>query len=282
MEAPEIAARLPDFLTVASVAVVAYALSNVVHEGLGHGGACLLVGCSPHVLTSMQFDGDYAQLPEAAARIIAAGGCVANLVVAGLAIALLRRSPKASATTWLFFWLLATVCLLQGTGYLLFSGVGNIGDWAAVVRGWPGGAVWRVGLAAVGGPNLLGGDALGNGQAGRQAPHPGTGPSLRGVSVDARRLPHGRCPLRSSGKPRPWRFCHPHNLRCRRFAGRHLRPGVGASTPKGPNPRVGDEPPSSLGARLALGCRRRRDWGPLCACPGLRDTLLIPGCLTTA
>lgn len=148
---PDLAPRLPDVLTVVSVAVVAYALSNVAHEGLGHGGACLLVGCSPHLLTSMQFDGDSAQLPEAAARIIAAGGSVANLMVAAVAIVLLRRLQKDTATTWLFLWLLATTSLLQATGYLLFSGLGNVGDWAAVVRGWPGGALWRVGLAAVGG-----------------------------------------------------------------------------------------------------------------------------------
>jgi hypothetical protein len=151
MEDPAIVPRIPDALTVASAAVIAYALSNVAHEGLGHGGACVLVGCSPHVLTSMQFDGDYAQLPDAAARLIAAGGSVANLVVAAVAIVLLRRFRTATATTWFFFWLLATVSLLQGTGYLLFSGVGNAGDWAAVVLGWPGGALWRVGLAAAGG-----------------------------------------------------------------------------------------------------------------------------------
>lgn len=143
--------RSPDTLTVASIAVVAYALSNAIHEGVGHGGACLLVGCTPRVLTSMQFEGDYAELPRIAARIIASGGSVANVLVAAAAIALLRRSPQWRAANWCFLWLLATVNLLQGTGYLMFSGVGNVGDWAAVVRGWPGGGVWRVGLAAAGG-----------------------------------------------------------------------------------------------------------------------------------
>ena len=151
MNHAEPAPLLPDRLTVASIAVVAYALSNVVHEGLGHGGVCLLVGCEPQLLTSMQFEGDAARLPEAASRVIAAGGSVANLVVAAVAIVLLRRSRAGAPATWFFYWLLATVCLLQSTGYLLFSGVGNMGDWATVVRGWPGGAFWRVGLAAVGG-----------------------------------------------------------------------------------------------------------------------------------
>jgi len=147
---PESTSR-PDVLTVVSVAVVAYALSNVAHEGLGHGGACLLVGCSPRALTSMQFEGDYSQLPAAAARIIAAGGSLVNLAVGALCILVLRRRREAGAATWLFFWLLATVCLLQGTGYLVFSGFSNVGDWAMVVRGWPGGALWRVGLVAAGG-----------------------------------------------------------------------------------------------------------------------------------
>lgn len=135
----------------ASIAVVAYALANVVHEGLGHGGACLIAGCAPQILTSMQFEGDASRLPEVASRIIAAGGSVANLVVAAVAIVLLRRARAGAPATWFFLWLLATVCLLQSTGYLLFSGVGNLGDWAAVVHGWPGGAIWRVGLAAAGG-----------------------------------------------------------------------------------------------------------------------------------
>jgi len=143
--------QFPDRLTVACVAVVAYALSNVVHEGLGHGGACLLVGGTPRLLTSLQFDGDTTSLSEAACRIIAAGGTVANLIVAAVTIVLLRRARPRAAAAWFFLWLLATLSLLQATGYLLFSGLGNVGDWAEVVRGWPGGALWRVGLAASGG-----------------------------------------------------------------------------------------------------------------------------------
>jgi len=35
-------------------------------------------------------------------------------------------------------------------GYFLFSGIGNIGDWAAVMAGWQPAWAWRVGLAALG------------------------------------------------------------------------------------------------------------------------------------
>ena len=106
----------PDWVTVASLAVVAYAISNVVHEGLGHGGACLAVGCTPQLLTSMAFEGDTASLPASAGRIIAAGGTLANLVLAAVASVALRRARTASATTWLLMWLLATISLFQATG----------------------------------------------------------------------------------------------------------------------------------------------------------------------
>jgi hypothetical protein len=47
-------------------------------------------------------------------------------------------------------WLFTTINLLMGAGYFLFSGLGNIGDWAAVCAGMPP-LVWRPGLALAGG-----------------------------------------------------------------------------------------------------------------------------------
>ena len=43
-----------------------------------------------------------------------------------------------------------TVNLLQAAGYWLFSGVGNVGDWAAVIEGWTPHGAFRLGLALVG------------------------------------------------------------------------------------------------------------------------------------
>lgn len=140
-----------DRLTMISVAVVAYGLANLVHEGLGHGGACLVTGCSPHLLTSLQFEGDWGSLSGAASRFISAGGTLANLAAAAVAMTLLRRRRGRATALWFFLWLFATVNLLQGTGYLLFSGLSNVGDWSAVVRGWTPNWLWRVALATVGG-----------------------------------------------------------------------------------------------------------------------------------
>jgi len=43
-----------------------------------------------------------------------------------------------------------TFNLLSAGGYFLFSGIGNIGDWAAVVAGWQPAWALRVGLTALG------------------------------------------------------------------------------------------------------------------------------------
>ena len=47
------------------------------------------------------------------------------------------RSVKQSAYWRYFFWLMMMTFNLFGVGgYFLFSGIGNIGDWAEVVAGW--------------------------------------------------------------------------------------------------------------------------------------------------
>jgi hypothetical protein len=141
----------PDLLTLAALAVIAYALADVIHEGFGHAGTCALVGGRLRLLTSMQFEGETEGLPAHAHRLIAAGGTIANLVAAALAMLILRWSRDRSPATWVFLWIFISVNLLQAAGYPLFSGVGGIGDWAAVIRGWRPAWLWRVVLASVGG-----------------------------------------------------------------------------------------------------------------------------------
>jgi hypothetical protein len=141
-----------DWVTIAAVAVLTYALGSVVHEGLGHGGACLIVGGIPRELSSMDFDCDLHGLGATAEKIVAAGGTIANLIVGLGALALYRRASVTSSPLWRFsLWLFAAVNLMQGTGYFLFSGVGGIGDWAVVIDGLEPPWLWRVVLAISGG-----------------------------------------------------------------------------------------------------------------------------------
>jgi len=136
--------------TCSAVGAVAYCLSNVVHEGLGHGGACLLVGCRPIQVNAIFFDHAPVLAGSIAERFIAAGGSMANVVLGLAALAWLRNRPPAAGTARLFLWLLVAVNLLMAFGYLLFSGLGGVGDWVVVTHGL--GPEWlsRLALAAIG------------------------------------------------------------------------------------------------------------------------------------
>jgi hypothetical protein len=129
--------------TVAAIAICAAVLTDLIHEGLGHGGACIATGAQPLVLSTVHFE------CSADTRLVAAGGTLANLVFGALFWAA-ARTVKQSATWRYFFWLLMTFNLLDAGGYFLFSGIGHFGDWAAVVAGWQPPWAWRLGLVALG------------------------------------------------------------------------------------------------------------------------------------
>lgn len=136
--------------TVIAIAVVAYALTNVAHEGLGHGGMCVAMGGEPRVLNAVYFDCGRGGVTAAGSRWISAGGTLTNLAFAALTALLLRARRVRAATGRYFLWLFLTLNLLQAFGYWMFSGLGGIGDWNAVVAGWPHYALGRIALAVVG------------------------------------------------------------------------------------------------------------------------------------
>lgn len=137
------AATQPDLLTIAAIAVAATVVANVIHEGLGHGGMCAATGGQPLVLSTVHFE---CSLDN---RLVAAGGTLANLIFGAL-FWVAARAVKQRASWRFFFWLLMTFNLFDAGGYFLFSGIGNFGDWAAVVAGWQPAWAWRVGLIALG------------------------------------------------------------------------------------------------------------------------------------
>jgi hypothetical protein len=140
---PSFEATKPDLLTVAAITIVAAVIADLIHEGLGHGGMCLATGGQPLALSTVHFE------CSADTRLVAAGGTLANLIFGALFWAA-ARAVKQSAPWRYFFWLLMTFSLFDAGGYFLFSGIGNIGDWAAVVAGWQPAWAWRVGLTALG------------------------------------------------------------------------------------------------------------------------------------
>jgi hypothetical protein len=136
--------------TIGSIAVVAYCLANILHEALGHGGACLLLGVRPKVLNAIFLEWDSSSVPDLARRIIAAGGGFVNLLTGVAALAMLRWArPRADSLRY-FLWLFGAISLLMAFGYVLFSGVFWVGDWRMVFRGLAPQAVVRIGLTLIG------------------------------------------------------------------------------------------------------------------------------------
>lgn len=136
--------------TVIAIALVAYALTNVAHEGLGHGGMCVAMGGEPRVLNAVYFECGRGGVTDAGSRWISAAGTLTNLAFAALTALLLRAGFVRAATGRYFLWLFLTLNLLQAFGYWMFSGLGGIGDWNAVVEGRPHYILWRIALAVVG------------------------------------------------------------------------------------------------------------------------------------
>ena len=133
-----------DFATILAISVIAFSVSNLVHEGVGHGGACLLSGEHARLLSTVNFD------CSIDTRFISAGGTLANFLAGFIGWAGVRLAHKANGHLRFFFWLFMTINLMTATGYFFFSGVANIGDWTDVVRGLRPVWAWHAVLAVFG------------------------------------------------------------------------------------------------------------------------------------
>lgn len=124
--------------TILAVGMVVYLVKNVLHEGLGHGGTCVLVGCEPEGLSSAWFLGESDHLSVWAGRAIKAGGTIANLAFAAVLLLVWRATARmraAGGALAYFVWLSIVANLLSGGGYMMVDPIGNFGDWSAFLEG---------------------------------------------------------------------------------------------------------------------------------------------------
>lgn len=130
--------------SVCAVAILAMMISNTLHEGIGHALTALLTVSPSGVLSTVAWNSAYDS------KLVDAGGTIVNLVAAAVFWLLLRGARQSSAATRLFLLLACAFNLFAGTGYFLFSGLTNFGDWAAVIAGLQPPALWRA-LLVLGG-----------------------------------------------------------------------------------------------------------------------------------
>lgn len=133
-----------DWLSLAALGVLAFALTDVSHEALGHGLATLAVGGKAVLLTTCNFNssGKYS-------RWIPAAGGLMNLAVGLGSLATLRLISPLGPLLRYFLVLVAAFNLFFAFGYPAYSGIARFGDWAAVVSGLEPHWLWRVVLVVV-------------------------------------------------------------------------------------------------------------------------------------
>lgn len=138
-------ARLAGHLpTIVAISILVYILGDVLHEAVGHGGACLAVGGRPLTVSTVDME------CSSGHRLVAAGGTLANFAAAALFF-VLHRTAAARPPAWkYFFWLAMTLNLFAACGYFAFSGVGGFGDWSQFIQGFPAHWAWRIGMTLFG------------------------------------------------------------------------------------------------------------------------------------
>lgn len=127
-----------------AVAALACIQQDVLHEGLGHGVTAWLSGAHKITMSTVALQSDIDT------RWIAANGTLVNLVAAGVLWLLLLRPQRYRPVTLYFLVLAMAGNLFTGTGYFLFSGVANFGDWRTVIEGLQPHWLWRIGLIVLG------------------------------------------------------------------------------------------------------------------------------------
>lgn len=129
--------------TIISMAVLASAAATLFHEGLGHGLVAWLRGDIPTELTSNHLS---TLKPD---KWVEAAGTLVNLFSGAISFVLsLDRGLRAN--TRYFLWLFGAFSLLAGSGYFLFSGILGLGDWRAVIDGWPHTVLVRITMSILG------------------------------------------------------------------------------------------------------------------------------------
>ena len=139
-----VVAAKDDRLTVIAISALACILQDVLHEGLGHGVTAWLSGSHRMTMSTVALQSDIGT------RWISANGTLVNLLFAAIFWCLLLRPQRYQPAAHYFLVLAMAGNLFTGTGYFLFSGVFNIGDWAAVIRDLQPRWIWRAGLVVLG------------------------------------------------------------------------------------------------------------------------------------
>jgi hypothetical protein len=131
-------------LTLCACAFAAYALADVAHETIGHGGMCAMLG-GKIVYVSTTFEDCRLR-----SWIIDGAGPAAGIAAAMLLWLWLRILPPASRAARTVLCLGFAFAAFWNFGYLIKSGLTDQGDWAFVIAGLKPLLLWHAAITVAG------------------------------------------------------------------------------------------------------------------------------------
>jgi hypothetical protein len=136
-----------DWLTVSAISAIAISFNVAFHEGV-HALFCLITGGKLLAYSALYVDCESAGIWQA--KLVSGSASIGNLLLGTVSWLLLRRLQLVSWRFKYFLWLFMLMNWVYGAGYWMFSGIGNVGDWATVIKGWQPNWLWRVVMALAG------------------------------------------------------------------------------------------------------------------------------------
>ena len=137
-----------DVATIAAAGVLAYALVATVHEGIGHGAACIAVGADASAVSSTELRCD--GVSGISALIVTSSGSLANLLVGLAAFAAFRAARPGDGRVLLLGWLVCAWNIFHAGSYLLAGALFGFGDWGRVASAVDPPILGQIGVGLVG------------------------------------------------------------------------------------------------------------------------------------
>jgi hypothetical protein len=138
--------------TLSAIGFLAYYMTVMWHEIVGHGSMMYLLGVRCFVLTSTNISIDGLVLPAKAqigtvgGRLIAMSGAFSNVILGVVLYYVFRVVTRSNGSlTWrVFLWLLAALNVFIGFIYPFYSGLSGVADWSDAIAGLPHHVLLRV------------------------------------------------------------------------------------------------------------------------------------------
>jgi hypothetical protein len=140
-----------DIPTLIAIGIVAWALVNMLHEIVGHGGAATLLGIDVNAASTTTVSISWDQIDEVGEyRLIHAAGALVNLLTGVVALIVLRGRNVKSGPWRCFLWLFATFSAIIVALNLVSGPLIGGGDWTEFLEELEPRGVWKACIIATG------------------------------------------------------------------------------------------------------------------------------------